>query len=280
MLNIAIISLSNGLDESKSEVIENLKISLEDKNIKVYQSHVLYKKFSAFSGTAKERANALEQLFMDKSISAIFDISGGDLANEIIPFLNFEIIRANYKPFFGYSDLSVLLNSIYSQTNKESYLYQLRNISLDNTGKALSMFIDMIEGKNRDLFNFDYKWIQGNSMNGIVIGGNLRCTLKLSGTPYMPSFENKLLLIESLGGDVPKIVTYLNQYKMQGAFNKINGIILGTFTEMERDNLTPTIEDIIVKIVDNPNIPIIKTNEIGHSSLSKAIIIGKEYSFK
>jgi LD-carboxypeptidase family protein len=112
-------------------------------------------------------------------------------------------------------------------------------------------------------------------MSGVVVGGNIRCFLKLSGTPYMPNLENKILLLESYGGEVALMTTYLTQLKQMGAFKKIKGIILGTFTKMEENKVKPNIEEIVLKIVNDKNLPIIKTNEIGHGMDSKCMIIGK-----
>ena len=274
MKKIAFISCSNGLKENQIPVINKLESIFSELNIEVVKSPILFDLKNKWCGTGEKRAKALQNLFEDNSIDAIFDVSGGDFANEVLGFLDFEIIKNNPKPFFGYSDLSVILNSLYSQSNIESYLYQVKNIAVNDD--SLKLFKDYIKNKNNDLFKFDYKWIQGNSMKGIVIGGNLRCSLKLAGTKFMPNFKDKILLIESLGGDVSKITTYLTQYKLMGAFDEVNGVILGCFTEIEKNNLTPTVEDIILNIIDNPNLPIIKTNEIGHNSDSKCIIIGKD----
>ncbi len=36
-----------------------------------------------------------------------------------------------------------------------------------------------IEGKE-DIFNLDYEWINGSHLEGIVVGGNIRCLIKIS----------------------------------------------------------------------------------------------------
>lgn len=36
-----------------------------------------------------------------------------------------------------------------------------------------------------DLFEITYRFIQGREMQGIVVGGNIRCFLKLAGTEQM-----------------------------------------------------------------------------------------------
>jgi len=271
---VGIVACSNGLDESSRIKMEELETTLTSINLKPMFSDKIYRKISVFSGTGEERAKVLMNFFKDSNIKAIFDVSGGDLANGVLEYLDFEIIRNNIKPFFGYSDLSVILNALYSQTAMKTYLYQIRNLIQVNKNKQIEDFKNTFMGSGNELLTFNYKWIQGNSMEGIVVGGNLRCLLKLSGTEYMPDFQDKIIFLESLGGDVPKMTTYLTQYKQMGIFKKVQGIILGSYTEMERQKYSPSIEEIIKEVVNNPSIPIVKTNEIGHGKDSKCIIIG------
>ena len=112
-------------------------------------------------------------------------------------------------------------------------------------------------------------------MKGIVVGGNIRCFLKLAGTRYFPDLENKILLLEAYGGRVPQMATYLAQLKQLGAFEKVSGIILGTFTAMEQNNCIPNIVT-LVKEYARPETPIAVTRDIGHGDDAKAIMIGKE----
>ena len=63
-----------------------------------------------------------------------------------------------------------------------------------------------------------------------------------------------------------------------GVFDKINGIILGTFMEMEKSECLPTITELVKNYV-NDDLAIIKTNEIGHGYDSKAIVIGEMVEF-
>lgn len=271
MKNVAIISCSNGLQESARPTLDKLLKIFSSLGLNVVLSSTIYVKDDGLSsGSGKERGEELMNLYKDSSIDAIFDISGGDLSNEVLEYIDFDVIKNNPKPFIGYS----ILNSIYSQSGAPSYLYQVRHIVTNE--ENLNRFTNFIKGLNNDLFNFKYNWIQGKSMEGIVIGGNIRCTLKLAGTKYMPDFKGKILLLESLGGDVAKMRTFLTQLKLMGAFKEINGIILGTFTEMEKNNYNPTIEELVKEIVNDKNMPIVKTKELGHGNDSKCIVIGKE----
>lgn len=278
---IGIISCSNGLSIKNKNLIDELKLNLKSLDIEMVEGDTLYaKEYNLFSGTGEEKARALEKLFLDKDIKMIFDISGGDLANEVLDFLDFNLIKENPKPFFGYSDLTVLLNAIYSQCHITTYNYQLRNLIGKFKEEQMQNFkASFIEGKE-DIFNLDYEWINGSHLEGIVIGGNIRCLLKLAGTKYMPDFKDKILFLESFSGNSAKMVTYITQYKNLGVFNEVKGIILGEFTEMERENLKPDIIEILRRVIGEINIPILKTRDLGHGADAKCIPIGKYLIFK
>ena len=271
---VAIVACSNGLDENSRINMKELETTLNNIGLKTLFSNKIYKKKSVFNGTGEERADALMSFFKDPSIKAIFDVSGGDLANGVLDYLDFEIIKNNPKPFFGYSDLSVILNSLYSNSEMKTYLYQIRNLIEKHKNEQIEEFKNTFMGSGNELLTFNYEWIQGSYMEGVVVGGNIRCFLKLAGTEYIPDFTGKIIFLESLGGDVPKMATYLTQYKQMGVFKKVKGIILGSYTEMEREKYSPNIVEIVKEVVNDLNMPIIKTSEIGHGKDSKCIIIG------
>lgn len=109
-------------------------------------------------------------------------------------------------------------------------------------------------------------------MEGIVVGGNIRCLLKLAGTEFFPDLTDRILVLESLGGSVPQLVTFLSQLRCMGAFEKVTGIVLGTFTQMEERGERP---DIITLIQEYAGcLPVIKTSRIGHGADSCGVVIG------
>lgn len=255
---VALVACSNGLAEKQKIKIEQLVEKLMGINMIPILSKYIYAKESVFSGTSEERAEVLMNFYKNPEITKIYDVSGGDLANEILPYLDYNVIEESNKQFWGYSDLTTVINAIYTKTGKSSVLYQIRNLTTQ-TG----------------LFDFKYHFIQGEEMQGILVGGNIRCLLKLAGTEYWPDMNGKILLLEAMSGNVPKMVTALNQLKQMGVFKQIKGILLGTFTEMEAEGYQPTIEELVKECVGQ-DIPIAKTYEIGHGIDSKAVEIGKE----
>ena len=112
-------------------------------------------------------------------------------------------------------------------------------------------------------------------MKGVVIGGNIRCFLKLAGTEYMPDFTDKILLLEGLNTTSMQCATYLAQLRQMGAFKKINGILLGTFTRLDKEIFVPSVEELVYKYA-GADIAVARTHQIGHGSDSRCIYIGNE----
>ena len=280
---VAFFTSSNAISKFSKQNIEALREILNSFGINVIYKDNLFaeKTGNPFNFPAKEKAEYLNELFANKQVKAIFDLSGGDLSNSILDYLDFDIIKSNPKLFFGYSDVSLILNVINNKCGFPTFHYQLRHlINGDFKEKQIEDFKKSIIGNDSELFNFDYEFIKGESLSGKVIGGNIRCLLKLAGTPYLPDFKDKILFLESYSGNAAKIYTYLTQYKQMGILNDIKGIILGTFTEMDLNNINPTVEEMLIDILGKDSqIPIIKTNNLGHGSDAKCLIIGKNYRF-
>ncbi|WP_167959300.1 S66 family peptidase [Anaerosporobacter faecicola] len=272
---IGITCCSNGQKRTYQTKIKELEDTLHRIGIQPIFSDCIYEEDTYISASAKKRADAIMKLYKSEEIDAIFDISGGDLANGILPYLDYEVIKNSAKMFWGYSDLTTVMNAIYTKTRKASVLYQLRNLIYDYKEEQISNFTNtFIDGGNQ-LLKMEYQFIQNNRMRGIVVGGNIRCFLKLAGTEYMPDLSDKILLLESYGGAPYLIETYLCQLQQIGAFDKIAGIILGTFTQMETENYVPSVQTLVKKFVRN-DLPIAVTREIGHGTDAKGIVIGQE----
>lgn len=272
---VGIVCCSNGQKTTYREKIELLCLTLKEIGLVPVLSEYIYEKEDVFSGTNEERAGALMAFYKDDDIKAIFDISGGDIANGILPYLDFDIIKNSEKLFYGYSDLTTIVNAIYEKTGKSSVLYQVRNLIYADKERQIVNFSKAVLDDDEQLFQFDYEFVQGKKMQGIVVGGNIRCFLKLAGTEYIPDLTGKILLLESFSGTVAKMETYLAQLSQLGTFDKVAGIVLGTFTEMEEKDCQPDIVWLLKRYVKD-DLPIAVTKEIGHGADSKAIVIGKE----
>ncbi|MDE7247585.1 MAG: LD-carboxypeptidase [Lachnospiraceae bacterium] len=276
---IGIVCCSNGWEKRKEAKVRRLEeILLKMRLVPVFSPY-LFEQGSVESGSAAERAQVLMDFYRDDSIKAVFDISGGDIANGILPYLNYEVIADSDKQFWGYSDLTTIINAIYTKTGKSSVLYQICNLLYEHGEQQQESFQNTVFGKGDALFQFPCEFYQGNAMEGIVVGGNIRCFLKLAGTVYFPDLTDKILLLESMSGAVPRMLTYFSQLHQLGAFEQVKGILLGTFTQMEQEKCRPDVWTLLQRFV-GPELPVAKTAFVGHGTDSKAVLVGECGSFK
>ena len=276
---VGIVACSDGLEQGEQDHLKELSHVLEQLGLQLVYSPHLFRQVSVFSASGLQRADALSAMYQDDGIKAIFDISGGDVANELLEHLDYSQIRKHPKPFFGYSDLTTIINAIYAKTSLPSYLYQVRCLVWENEGTQLDAFQKSLFHGKDDLFRAEWTFFRGEKMEGEVVGGNIRCFLKLAGTQYMPDFNGKILFLESLGGGAAQMATYLNQLKQMGAFDNISGLLLGTFTRMEEKNETPDMVELVRNITKDYDFPIAKTHDIGHANSSKCLMIGSRQMF-
>lgn len=274
---IALVVCSNGKNIEDKERLEKLESILVEMGLVPIFTKYIYKDKFGRGAKAQVRAEELMFFYKNKEIKAIFDISGGDIANEILDYLDYDVIKRNYKPFFGYSDLTTVLNALRSQTNEVNYLYQMLNI-IESEGIKTSVENTFMKNEQA-LFDVKWRFLQGSSVEGEVIGGNIRCFLKLVGTRYFPEVKNKVLFIEGLGTSIEGLVTHLSQLKQIGVFDKISGLLIGTFTKIEKEISEEELFELIQEYIPS-SLAAAKTQEVGHARNSKALKIGEKIYIK
>ncbi len=277
-MKAGISACSNGMSPDWEKRFDELMTVLGELGVEPVPASHIFARTGEFSGTDAERAADLMGFYRDSSIGIIYDISGGDLANGVLKYLDFDVIAGSDKTFWGYSDLTTVINAIYTMTGRPSVLWQIRNLIRPEAETQRMRFRDCLAGDPAGLFDIDYKFLQGTRMEGIVVGGNIRCFTKLAGTKYWPDVSGKVLLLESLGGGSGQIATMFAQLEQIGVFGQVAGVLLGTFTNYEKSNPELSVYDLLKMHIDE-HLPVAATGEIGHGHDSKAIVIGKKMSF-
>lgn len=291
---IGIVCCSDGQKREYAEKIRHLEAVLKSIGLQPVFSDHIYVSKEGISSTAQERAAALMNFYRNDEIKGIFDISGGDLANGILPYLDYDVIADSDKIFWGYSDLTTVINAIYARTGEASVLYQIRNLIYDHREQQIADFRDSVIDGGEELFRIEKHFLTADTqaecevtdkvetagnqrqLHGIVVGGNIRCFLKLAGTEYMPDLTDKILLLESYSGTAARMETYLCQLEQLGAFRKAAGILLGTFIEMQERRCEPSIGTLVRRHA-GVDMPIAVTGQVGHGTDAKGIWIGKEF---
>ena len=268
----ALVACSDPRSKGRMQEIDQVAEFLRREGLEVILPDVYFEQFSTDPAL---KAGSLMNCFRDPDMAFIFDISGGDLANAVLPFLDYDVIRSSHAVFYGFSDLTTVINAVIAKTGKAAVNYQIRNILYDHADEQYRYLREKVLPGEISPEDLSYCFLRGDCMQGKILGGNIRCFLKLAGTPYWPDMKGNILLLESLGGGVYQMMTALEQYRQMGVFDQISGVILGTFSKMEEENMRPTAAEMVLKTLPE-DIPVACTRYIGHYSDARAVVLGRE----
>ena len=277
MMKAALVGCSNPLKEAYLPIVDQLAKILEDRGLEVVVSQFLTD--DTLIGRGGKRARELESFFLDPEMGHIFDISGGDLANTVLGHLDLDQIKDSQAVFYGYSDLTTILTAL-AKNGNQAVNFQLRNCLVNKDLLKSGYFDRLLAGKEaaKELDELEVTFVRGSEMSGPVYGGNLRCLLKLAGTPDWPDFTGSILLMEAYRGQPELVASLLEQCRETGIFNQISGVLLGTFSELDKLKESQLPEEILLDLLP-ANVPIAKTEFIGHRPDAKAIRLGQECVF-
>ncbi|KRL02177.1 S66 peptidase family protein [Liquorilactobacillus capillatus] len=274
---VALVGSSDPITTSDRLIIGSLLRILTSWGLNITVSPLLYEdKLNNFI----QKADIINQYFTDKKIKALFDVSGGNMSNSLIPYLDYNAIAQNPKLFCGYSDLTAVLNAIQVRSKIQVSLFQLKTIIWDKSGKQKELLYNSLFGKNNDLYHFSYSFSQADSMIGPLVGGNIRCFLKLAGTKYFPTLKDKILFLESHSGDRRLLFSQFHHLAQLPDFTSLNGIILGTFTAYEQARSAMSIADLLLNSLPQFDLPLAKTQQIGHAATSRALKLGSTITLR
>ena len=64
----------------------------------------------------------LHDAFLDSTVDVILATIGGFNSNELLPYLDYDLIAKHQKIICGYSDTTAILNAIYAKTGLVTYM--------------------------------------------------------------------------------------------------------------------------------------------------------------
>ncbi|WP_312099779.1 S66 family peptidase [Corynebacterium dentalis] len=206
------------------------------------------------SSSVTSRVADLHEAFADPDVKGILTVIGGFSSNELLSYLDWDLIAANPKILCGYSDITALQNAIFARTGLVTYSgphwssFGMR----DHFELTQRWFVDaLVDGYRMELVPSpqwtDDAWfldqdnrsplpgegwwpLMQGSASGRIIGGNL-CTLNLlQGTPQMPPLAGSVLMLED--DDATDAMTFardLTSLLQQPDAKEIKGLVIGRF---------------------------------------------------
>jgi muramoyltetrapeptide carboxypeptidase len=94
--------------------------------------------------------------------------------------------------------------------------------------------------------------LQPGSTNGNIIACNLTVLNSLCGTPYLPNFNNAILVLEDINEDPYKFDRSMTQLEQCGILALCKGVIFGSFTACGDDEAVLAIQHKYAAMVNGP----------------------------
>ncbi|WP_027725548.1 S66 peptidase family protein [Tuberibacillus calidus] len=273
---IGVVALGSPLDPN---VINEGVQTLRSMGFRVLIGRYAYGQSGITAATDEQRAADLMDMFRNDDVKLILSTRGGTGVAGILPFLDYNFIRQHPKIVSGYSDVTILLNTLYALSNLVTFNSLLL---LDFTSGTPSFNFNQFFAvtstttaprpiENPPGIPFVSR-IKGN-VTGPIVGGNLASLVDSLGTPYEIDTRNKILYLEETHEPTNKVYRYLNHLKLAGKLDDSLGFVMGQCTECTVIYNT-TYDDLINHFFVPLGKPLLTNLAGSHSYYKVAIPIG------
>lgn len=250
------------------------------------------------TGSIASRVKDLHRAFSDDSVDTILTTIGGYNSNQLLRYLDYDLIRKNPKIFCGFSDITALSLAIFAKTGLISYsgphfstFGMLKGIDYTIEYFKKCLFHDApYDVPQSDTWSDDrwyanqeerllvpsegYTVINEGEAEGILLGGNLSTIVLLHGTEYLSDLSDSILLIEDDSeASAPVFDRYLQSLIHQETFKAVKGIIIGRFQRDSQLSDT-TLRHIIKTKQELAHLPVIANASFGHTTPQFTFPIG------
>jgi muramoyltetrapeptide carboxypeptidase LdcA involved in peptidoglycan recycling len=250
------------------------------------------------SSSVASRVSDLHAAFADPEVAGILTVIGGFNSNELLPYLDWDLIAANPKIFCGYSDITAVQNAILARAGLVTYsgphwssfgmrdhfeqtqrwfvqaLFEQGPIDL-RPARAWTDDLWFLDQDNRTVLPGQGWWPLGpGQASGRIVGGNL-CTLNLlPGTGYMPSLSGALLMVEDdATSDADTFARNLTSLLQQPDAVGVQGLVIGRFQRASGVTCA-LLEQIIARQDRLAGLPVLGNVDFGHTNPLATFPIG------
>ncbi|UOG07406.1 S66 family peptidase [Bacillus altitudinis] len=247
------------------------------------------------SSSIEHRLSDLHEAFSNDEVDGILTAIGGFNCNELLPYIDYNLIRQHPKVLCGYSDITALANVITAKCDMVTYSgphfssFQMEQGQEKQTAMFQACVMSSepfdvtpstkwsddawyLDQANRQFHPTTWGIYQEGTGEGTLYGGNL-CTLNLlQGTPFMPRIKDAILFVEDDDLVFPETFARDLASLLQHA-ESIKGLIIGRF--QKKSKMT---EEHLRFILDKhpmlQHIPVIYDVDIGHTQPVFTLPIG------
>ena len=297
---IGITAPSAGVGSKIEDFNKSIK-NIKEKDLRVVETKSV-RNDEEVSTTAVERIKELNELLENDEVKLIMSAAGGDFLYEIMPYIDYDIIKNNPKWIMGASDPTNLLYTITTNLDIATlYGHNAGSFDSKKLDKSQEIALSYLKGdilaqesyskyesnrENRVDNNYalyeKVKWELLNDefdITGRLIGGCIDCLRYLPGTKYdqTKKFIEKykedgiIWYFDIFAMTTEDFYLTLLQLKNSGWFNYVKGVIVGrvifpnSFTSMTYQNALKNVFG---------DIPLVFNADIGHVPPKMTLING------
>ncbi|EIV7689514.1 muramoyltetrapeptide carboxypeptidase [Salmonella enterica] len=261
---------------------------LTDAGHQVENDEVIRRRYQRFAGTDAERladVNSLASLVTPDTI--VMPVRGGYGASRLLDRIDWQAIasRQQRAPLLicGHSDFTAIQAGLLAQANVITFSGPM--LAANFGAETLNTFTEQHFWLALRKAQFTVEW-QGDGpqcdVQGTLWGGNLAMLISLIGTPWMPTIDKGILVLEDVNEHPFRVERMLLQLEYAGILNRQSAIILGSFSGATPNEYDAgySLESVYAFLRSRLSVPLITGLDFGHEQRTVTLPIGANATLK
>lgn len=247
------------------------------------------RRWGFLAGSDRQRADDLMEMFAAPDVRAILCVRGGYGTARLLSLLDYDLVKSNRKIFVGYSDITSLHCAFLVRSGLVSYHGPMLNSDLvkaslpEATLQSLLRTISCSEAPGSICRGFTTRSVRtlcSGVASGRLLGGNLTILCAALGTPFLPSFKDKILFFEDVDEVPYRFDRLLTQLLNAGLLQQVAGIAIGTNIRCrdpkarKSTEYRQTLEEVLAERLLPLGVPVVLGLPFGHTPLNATLPIG------
>ncbi|EHR1446167.1 muramoyltetrapeptide carboxypeptidase [Salmonella enterica] len=261
---------------------------LTDAGHQVENDEVIRRRFQRFAGTDAERladVNSLASLTSPDTI--VMPVRGGYGASRLLDRIDWQALasRQQRDPLLicGHSDFTAIQAGLLAQANVITFSGPM--LAANFGAETLNTFTEQHFWLALRKAKFTVEW-QGDGpqcdVQGTLWGGNLAMLISLIGTPWMPTIDKGILVLEDVNEHPFRVERMLLQLEYAGILNRQSAIVLGSFSGAAPNEYDAgySLESVYAFLRSRLSVPLITGLDFGHEQRTVTLPIGANATLK
>ncbi|HWA41519.1 MAG TPA: LD-carboxypeptidase [Gemmatimonadales bacterium] len=231
----------------------------------------LFESHRYLAGDDRRRRDELSRALLDSRSRALFCARGGYGVMRLLP----ELPLADVAPtmLVGFSDLTALHFALQARGHVSIHGPVLTQLGKQPPDVQERLFRLLESPEPPPPLTGSATYVPGTA-EGPLLGGNLSLVTRLLGTPFMPSLDGAILLLEDVGERPYRLDRMWTHLRLAGVFERVHGIVLGDFNECEEKNASYTAADVLRSLAEETGLPCAAGFPVGHAALNQPVPLG------